>query len=218
MAMRHPLPISSPLGDRESLSVGRTPNGTDLPAVQARLQDPPDQQTMHPESGTRRTLFDCLDIALTATGPVVRMILATHPASSSSPSIGVTRHGTVYEQFFTTIPSNAFTPADVLDLYLHRGSFETVLADEDVEQDPDRWCSHTPCGQEVWQILNQWLWNLRLELGQQAFPTTMRLTELAYSQVAEPTQVAEPVIYGPPQWARQSYTKGFAGSDFSRAS
>jgi hypothetical protein len=42
----------------------------------------------------------------------------------------------------------AFSPQDVLDLYLHRGSFETVLADEDVEQDPDRWCSCTPCGQD----------------------------------------------------------------------
>lgn len=115
----------------------------DLPAVQARLQQPPDQQTTHPESGTSRALFDCLDIALTATGPVVRMILAAHPASSSPPPIGVTRNGTVYEQFFTTVPPNAFTPADVLDLYLHRGSFETVLADEDLEQDPDRWVSHT---------------------------------------------------------------------------
>jgi hypothetical protein len=31
----------------------------------------------------------------------------------------------------------------VLDLYLHRGSFETVLADEDEEQEMDRWYSHT---------------------------------------------------------------------------
>ena len=27
-----------------------------------------------------------------------------------------------------------------------------VLADEDVEEDPDRWCSYTECGQELWQI------------------------------------------------------------------
>lgn len=66
-----------------------------------------------------------------------------NPAQDSPPPIGVTRNGMVYEQFFTTVPPNAFTPADVLDLYLHRGSFETVLADEDLEQDPDRWVSHT---------------------------------------------------------------------------
>jgi len=147
----------------------------DLPAVIARLQHPADQQTRHPESGTRRALFDCPDIALTPTGPVVRMILATHPATASAPAIGVVRHGTVYEQFFTTVPPKAFTPADVLDLYLHRGSFETVLTDEDLEQDPDRWVSHTPWGQECWQILSQWIWNLRLEFGQHLSPTAMRL-------------------------------------------
>jgi hypothetical protein len=209
----------------------------ELPAVQARLQKPPDQQTMHPESGTSRALFDCLDIPLTPTGPVVRMILATHPASASPPPVGVMRDGTVYEQFFTTVPPASFTPADILDLYLHRGSFETVLADEDQEQDPDRWCSHTPSGQECWQILSQWVWNLRLELGQHCSPTTMRLTEFTLLQVVEapqtiasqvvappqtiasqvvaPPQVVAPVSYGPPQWARRSYTKGFAGAAFS---
>jgi hypothetical protein len=127
----------------------------DLPAVQARLQEPPEKPRTHPESGTSRSLFDCLSVPLTATGPVVRMSIATHPASSSSPPIGVMRNGTVYEQFFTTVPQEAFTAAEVLDLYLHRGSFETVLADEDQEQDPDRWCSHTPCGQECWPILRK---------------------------------------------------------------
>ena len=83
-------------------------------------------------------------------------------------------------------PHRAFTPADVLDLYLHRGSFETVLADEDEEQAVDRWVSRTQWGQEFWQIINQWRWNLRLEFGQQAQATTMRVTDLAYSQVQKP--------------------------------
>jgi hypothetical protein len=167
---------------------GKDDHLLDLPQVQARLQRPADQQTSHPESGTRRALFDCPDIALTPTGPVVRMIVASHPASSSAPSIGVVGNGTVYEQFFATVPQGAFTPADVLDLYLHRGSFETVLADEDLELDPDRWVSHTPCGQEFWQILCQWIWNLRLELGQHVSATSMRLTELSYSQIEESVQ------------------------------
>jgi len=34
-----------------------------------------------------------------------------------------------------------------------------VLADEDVEEDPDRWCSSTECGQELWQMACQWVWN-----------------------------------------------------------
>src|ERR1700694_4140128 len=55
----------------------------DLPAVSARLQQPPDQQTRHPESGTSRALYDCLDIPLTPTGPRVRMLLAARLASAS---------------------------------------------------------------------------------------------------------------------------------------
>jgi hypothetical protein len=185
-----------------------------------------------------RALYDCAQMALTPTGPVVRMLLATHPAGSSRPPIGKVKEGTVSEQFFTTLPPSAFTPADVLDLYLHRGSFETVLADEDQEQEPDRWVSHTPCGQEFWQILSQWIWNLRLELGQHASASTLRVTDMASSQVSAPPADRDPpaeqapstgldppaeqtpaesfelVSYGPPQWARLSYTKGFAGSDF----
>ncbi len=133
----------------------------DQPEIKARLACPPDAERTHPESGMYRALYDCPDIALTPTGPRVRLIVATHPASSTSASIGKQRDGLVYELFVTHLPSPAFSPQDVLDLYLHRGSFETVLADEDVEQDPDRWCSCTPCGQEFWQIISQWLWNLR---------------------------------------------------------
>ena len=213
----------------------------DLPAVAARLKQPPDHHTTHPESGVSRALFDCPDLALSPSGPRVRLIVATHPATSSNkPPIGVLRAGTVYELFLTTAPQAAFTCADVLALYLHRGAFETVLSDEDREQDTDRWCSRAACGQEFWQIVNQWLWNLRLEFGQHLSPTPMRLTEFAPAHqeaagavselarqeeaagvVAEPAHQAtavtasEPLLSGPPQWAHRSFTKGFAGADFT---
>jgi hypothetical protein len=116
-----------------------------------------------------------------------------------------------------------------------------------------------------WQIINQWIWNLRLELGQHAQATTMRVTDLAYSQVQEPPApppddpppdgtpppvppgaaapsaetapvdtAASPVVagtggeaatsqhalawpasYGPPNFARPSFTHGFPGSAFT---
>src|SRR5579883_3404291 len=157
------------------------------PAIQQRLKLPPDQVTIHPESGASRALYECGPIQVAPAGPLMRMLLATHPAGSKRPPIGKVREGTVYEQFFTTLPSPAFTPANVLDLYLHRGSFETVLSDEDEEQATDRWVSRTQWGQEFWQIINQWIWNLRLELGQHAQATTMRVTDLAYSRVQEPS-------------------------------
>ena len=199
----------------------------DLVSVQAVLARPPVELCTHPESGAARALYDCPDIPLTAGGPRVRLIVASHPATSTSASIGKKRDGMVYELFVTKLAAPAFSAKDVLDLYLHRGSFETVLADEDIEQDPDRWCSHTSCGQEFWQVLSQWVWNLRLELGQGFSPAALRTTEFApafETEPASPAPVSEPVpasepapvrVYGPPQWAQRSFTGGFPGSAFT---
>jgi hypothetical protein len=189
------------------------------PEVQARLALPPDQETTHPESGTSRALFDCPDVLLTPTGPRSRVIIATHPATATSSPIGTTRDGVLYELFFTALPQGAFTPADVVDLYLHRGAFETVLADEDREQDPDRWCSHTASGQEFWQVVSQWMWNLRLELGHRLHPTPMRTTEFAPAQPQPLQEPASPepagVTYGAPKLARAAQMGGFAADTFT---
>ncbi|WP_236038713.1 hypothetical protein [Ktedonobacter robiniae] len=115
----------------------------DLEVVKLRLLRTPDHVSTHPESGMKRTLYDCASVPLTAAGPNVRLVVATHAATGSSPAIGTERDGMIYELFVSTLPLRAFTASDVLDLYLHRGSFETVLADEDDEQESDRWYSHT---------------------------------------------------------------------------
>jgi hypothetical protein len=201
----------------------------DLEAVNLRLMHAPDHVSTHPESGMTRALYDCASVPLTAACPTVRLVVATHPATESTPAVGVERDGTVYELFVSTLPSPAFTASDVLDLYLQRGSFETVLADEDDELNSDRWYSHTPYGQEFAQILAQWIWNLRLELGQVLSPSELRTTAFAPARAVEPVQVCEsaepleclalgkqaPVAYGPPQWARPSFTHGFPGSAFT---
>jgi hypothetical protein len=211
------------------------------PEVLAVLARPPAVCWTHPASGMTRQLYDCPSIRLLPKGPAVRLLIATHPATDDPPKVGQTRNGLVYELFVSTLLAPAVTAKDVLDLYLHRGSFETVLADEDREQEPDRWCSHTPCGQEFWQILSQWVWNLRLELGQYCTPSLLRT--MTFAQACEPapasasalndngplpeeaTPVNEPVVghdlslegdiaYGPPQWAQPSFTHGFPGSAF----
>lgn len=178
----------------------------DFPHVQARLAQPPDQQVTHPETGTCRSLFDFPDLLLSPTGPRTRVIVAARPATDLPVKVGTTRGENVYELFYTALPPGAFTPADMIALYLHRGAFEMVLSDEDKEQEPDRWCSHTAWGQEFWLILAQWIWNLRLELGHAFHPTPMRTTEFA---PAQPEAVAKPgsavqtttVAYQPPMWA-----------------
>jgi len=151
----------------------------DLPVVQTRLHLPADQQFTLPESPRVRMLYDCPDVPVGEDGQAYRLVVATHPKGSKKQRIGIERGGLIYELFLTKLPQEAFTASDVVALYLHRGSFETVLADEDREQDPDRWCSHTACGQEAWQIVCQWTWNLRLEMGHRLEPSAVRTTEFA---------------------------------------
>jgi len=152
------------------------------------------------------------------------VVVATHPAPKKKNRIGQTRKGVVYELFFTYLSQKGFTASDIVALYLHRGAFEPILADEDQEQETDRWCSHAPAGQEAWQMVSQWVWNLRLELGQTLSPSRLRTTEFApareaqFSSTDESGLVNKPtsaVIYGPPQFARPSFTHGFPGSAFT---
>lgn len=79
-----------------------------------------------------------------------------------------------------------------------------VLADEDIEEDPDRWCSYTECGQELWQVACQWVWKLRLTLGKTMQGDEVREIEWAPPKEAPPFLVIEesaPEEYGPWQWA-----------------
>jgi hypothetical protein len=127
----------------------------DHPSVAARLHLPSDQVQQRPESQTVRSLYDCPQIPVGPEGMPCRVIVATHPAGKKKSPVGVTRAGIVYELFFTTLPQQAFTACDVVELYLHRGAFEPMLSDEDQEIDPDRWCSHSAWGQECWQLVSK---------------------------------------------------------------
>src|SRR5712692_6895764 len=181
--------------------------------VQSRLHLPPDQQFSRPESDLVRTLYDCPDVAVGPDGQRCRVVVATHPANAQKSRIGLTRSGLVYELFFTKLPQDAFTAADVVALYLHRGAFEPLLADEDQEQEPDRWCSHAPCGQDAWQIISQWVWNLRLELGHHLEPTPLRTTEFAPTPEAKEPQALSSG-YGPPTSATSWKAGRLSGQDF----
>ncbi len=187
----------------------------DHPAVQARLHLPPDSHFSRPESTLVRTLYDCPDVPVGPEGCRCRVVVATHPKGPMKSRVGVTRQGVVYELFFTRLPQDAFTASDVVALYLHRGAFEPVLADEDQEQDPDRWCSHAPAGQEAWQIISQWVWNLRLELGHVLEPTPMRTTEFAPAVSEAQEQQPPSSGYGKPSVAAPWKAGRFSGQDFA---
>jgi hypothetical protein len=163
------------------------------PLIQTRLHLPPDQLQQRPESQIGRSLYDCPQVPVGPEGVLCRVVAATHPAGKKKSPVGVTRAGIVYELFFTNLPQQAFTAADVVELYLHRGAFEPTLSDENIEQDPDRWCSHSAWGPEVWQIVAQWIWNVRLELGHHLHPDPVRTTEFAPAMSETNGQQPSPV-------------------------
>ena len=130
-----------------------------------------------------------------------------HLLKAKSVTVGKRVGEWVYELFITTLDADGFLVEDILDLYHGRGAFEAVLADEDIEEDPDRWCSYTGCGQELWQITCQWVWNLRLSLGQ-----TMQGGELRSIKWTHPKKLL------PLSWLRKTHPKSMArGSGLRRS-
>ena len=187
----------------------------DHPLVQARLHLPPDQFQQRPASQMVRSLYDCPQVPLGPEDVLYRVVVATHPAGKKKSPVGVTRAGIGYELFFTNLPQQTFTAVDVVELYLHRGAFEPVLADEDREQDPDRWCSHSAWGQECWQLVAQWVWNLRLELGHMLAPTPLRTTEFAPAIPPPSSHSAPPSGYASPQVGAAWKVGRFSGHAFA---
>jgi hypothetical protein len=185
----------------------------DHPTVQSRIHLPPDAHFSRPESTLVRTLYDCPEVPGGPEGCHCRVVVATHPAPKKKSRIGQTRKGVVYELFFTYLPQKGFPASAIVALYLHRGAFEPVLADEDQEQETDRWCSHTPAGQEVWQLVSQWVWNLRLELGHQLSPDPVRTTEFAPAIAPTPPHTAPLSGYTPPQVGSPWKQGRFSGQD-----
>jgi len=187
----------------------------DHPLVQARLHLPPDQFQQRPESQLVRSLYDCPGVPVGPEGVPCRVVVATHPASTKKSPVGLTREGVAYSLFFTKLPQQGFTASDVVELYLHRGAFEPQLSDEDTEQDPDRWCSHSAWGQECWQVISQWVWNLRLELGHQLHPDPVRTTEFAPALPPPSPHAAPASGYAPPEVGLPWKAGRFSGQDFA---
>jgi hypothetical protein len=192
------------------LGRGRSYALLEHPQVQAVLAQTMPVPVTSLESQVTYEVFDIPHVPIGPDQLCCRIILTRHAWSGEPVAVGKLVETWIYELFLTTLPTDGFPASDVLDLYHGRGAFEGTLADEDVEGDPDRWCSYSPAGQELWQVVWQWVWNLRLALGCRLVDEPIRAIEWAAPQVAStPTAVrppdppvapAEP--YGPWQWAR----------------
>lgn len=106
------------VADFSSVTRGKDYGMLDRASIQARLHWPADQQLVSAESGICRTLYDCPEQRLDESGPLVRVIVATHPAPAKKRKrrVGLIRDGVVYELFWTTLPQSAFTASDVVSL------------------------------------------------------------------------------------------------------
>jgi hypothetical protein len=113
------------------------------PQLQRVLAHPPSARVTALNTGEVVELFDGGWLHLDEGLPQVRVIVARHaaPPPDRKVKVGKRMGEWVYELFITTLPVDGFLVEDALDLYHGRGAFEAVLADEDVEVDPDRWCS-----------------------------------------------------------------------------
>ena len=155
------------------------------------------RELTHPETQVRREIFEVgyvTDWIEDRPDQLVsyRVIVTRRaaPSERAKIAVGKLRGESVYELFLTSHPAQCLPAATIVELYQHRGSFEQVLSDEDQEQDPDRWCSRTPQGQEFWQIVSQWLWNTRLELGAVAQKQPLRWTVWSDRQTEAPSDPA----------------------------
>jgi hypothetical protein len=191
------------------------------PQIQRVLAHRPSASVTRRNSGEVVELFDggWLDLGENVSHVRVMMVRHAAPAPGKHIPVGKRVGEWVYELFITTLETDGFLVEDVLDLYQGRGAFEAVLADEDVEEDPDRWCSSTECGQELWQIACQWVWNLRLSLGQAMQGVQLREIEWAAAKEAPPAFVTEEPPaqeYGPWQLASAfgRATGRFGAEDF----
>jgi len=164
------------------------------PAVLSAIAAGPVETMVQPDTGTRRLLFDVPSVEWHAGGhsPIpTRMIVGrTYREPGKKVRVGRRAPEWTDELFVTNLSAPGWSAGDVVDLYFGRGGFEGTLAQDDAEQLADHWCSHRPAGQEVWQILHQWIWNLRIWLGKPD-DAAVRQTEMAPAHVPPVSQPVE---------------------------
>jgi hypothetical protein len=180
------------------------------PRVQQALAGAPNDTFVQPDTGTVREVFDLgpLDWTAGQGSPLrvtTRVVVTRSPVPTKrSPAVGKRQGAHMLEIFVTDRTAPGWSAQDVLSLYFARGGFEQTLSEEDKELELDRWCSGHPLGQECWQLLGQWVWNLRLRLGVAAVDPGVRRTLWAPAvvprQQAPQTQRPAPASV-PPQSA-----------------
>lgn len=158
------------------------------------------------DTGTVRDVYDVGWVAWSsekdASMSVWTRLVVTSQVTSPDAKVRIGKRvgDRVFELFVTDQSPEALTALDVLSLYFARGGFEQTLSEEDRETDPDRWVSAHPHGQELGEILAQWVWNLRLQLGLSIDQRPARCTLWAEAQPSSATSPpTTPAPHQPPE-------------------
>ena len=193
----------------------------DHPHIQQVLMHPPTASVLKKNTAEVLELFEGGWLMLGEELPSARVIVTRYLAGSPDCTVKVGKRvgEWIYELFITTLDGESFLVQDVVDLYHGRGAFETLFAEEDLEENPDRWCSYTECGQELWQIACQWVWNIRLSLGFAMQGEELR--EMEWSPASErPPRISSSEqtteTYSRWQWARDSGRDQIPASAFTQ--
>jgi len=149
----------------------------------------------HPDTGVTRQIFDVSQVEWRSGDQccTVRVIVTRCRKDPEHPvRVDKLIDGWIYELIATNVEPALLHAADVVSMFLHRGQFEATLAQEDQEVPTDRWIRHCPHGEEIWQIVCQWVWNLHLWLGLRASPPATVVRTMEFTPRAE--VLTEPVV------------------------
>ncbi len=147
-----------------------------LAQVQAVLERGSSVLLQLPDSSVEREVFDVPNChwqkGLAKPSLETRFVITRRKARQDGKKerVGHKRGEWVYEIITTDQSPKVLSAAEVVTLYLGRGSFEGVLGQEDAEIKTDDWRSFSPQGEDLWQILCQWVWNHRVQLGSLIVP------------------------------------------------
>lgn len=138
------------------------------PQVRAALCAGTTVQMTTPDSGVVRQVFDVPNLRWKGRSVAIQtrlVVTRRRWEANSLLRVGKRIGDWVYELLIMDRSPASWDAAEAVTLYLGRGDFERSLSEEDRELLTDCWLSTHPAAEEIWQILNQWVWNHRIYSG-----------------------------------------------------
>jgi hypothetical protein len=190
------------------------------PEVQAVLGQGSTVKFKQADSAVERTVYDVPRVSWSSSDGAVkvetRLVVTQRAAAAdgSKPRIGYQVGRWVYELFATDRRAEQWSGPEVVSIYLGRGQYEGTLAQEDREMATDRWMTNHGAGEDLWQVVCQWVWNQRVELGVALVAAGETVVRRLEWEVATQEQEPEPVELG---WAQEAGSSPGAGEPGAEA-